>query len=93
MRVLVAHRRDLIQEQSRRIARLRGFLLEVFPGFEATLNLNREEALVSVSKVAHPSAARRLGEARMARWLKARKARKAENFARRTIFSARVQRC
>jgi len=31
MRALVGHRRDLIQEQTRRISRLRGLLLEICP--------------------------------------------------------------
>jgi hypothetical protein len=37
--VLAAHRRDLLQEQTRRAARLREVLLGVFPGLEATLDL------------------------------------------------------
>ena len=52
MRVLVAHRRDLIQHQTRRAARLREILLGVFPGLEAQLDLKREGALVVVTKVA-----------------------------------------
>jgi transposase len=45
VRALVGHRRDLVQEQTRRIARLRGLLSEVFPGLEAALNLTRKGAL------------------------------------------------
>ena len=81
MRVLVAHRRDLLQDQTRRAARLREVLLGVFPGLEAALDLKREGALLAVTKVATPSAARKLGAARLFRWLKARGVRKAENLA------------
>jgi hypothetical protein len=44
MRVLVAHRRDLLQDQTRRAARFREVLLGVFPGLEAVLDLKREGA-------------------------------------------------
>jgi hypothetical protein len=56
MRLLVAHRRDLLQDQTRRAARLREVLLGVFPGLEAALDLKREGALVAVTRVATPSA-------------------------------------
>ena len=39
MRLLVAHRRDLLQDQTRRAARLREVLLGVFPGLGAALDL------------------------------------------------------
>jgi len=54
--VLVAHRRDLLQDQTRRAARLREVLLSVFPGLEAVLDLKRVGALVAVTKVAKPAA-------------------------------------
>lgn len=37
MRVLVAHRRDLLQDQTRRAARLREVLSSVFPGLKAEI--------------------------------------------------------
>jgi transposase len=92
MRVLVAHRRDLVQDQNRRIARLRALLLEVFPGLEAALDLTKEGPLITVTKVATPKTARRLGEARLARWLKARGVRKAEELAQKTAAAAKAQR-
>jgi transposase len=93
MRVLVAHRRDLLQEQTRRTARLREVLLGVFPGLEATLDLKREGALLAVTKVATPASARKLGTARLFRWLKARGVRKAEDLAERIVKVAKAQRC
>ena len=93
MRVLVAHRRDLLQEQTRRAARLREVLLGVFPGLEATLDLKREGALLAVTKVATPASARKLGTARLFRWLKGRGVRKAEDLAERIVKAAKAQRC
>jgi transposase len=92
MRALVAHRRDLLQDQTRRAARLREVLLEVFPGLEATLDLKREGPLLAVTKLATPAQARKLGTSRLSRWLKARGVRKAEDRAERIIAAARAQR-
>ncbi len=92
MRVLVAHRRDLLQDQTRRAARLREVLLSVFPGLEAALDLEREGALVLVTKLATPTGARRLGEAHLHRWLKAKGVRKAQDVARRVVVAAKAQR-
>jgi transposase len=91
MRVLVAHRRDLLQDQTRRAARLREVLLGVFPSLEAALDLKREGALLAVTKVATPSAARRLGGARLHRWLKAKGVRKARDLAERVVVAAKAQ--
>jgi hypothetical protein len=48
--------------------------------------------LLAVSKVAPPAAARRLGEARLSRWLKAKGVRKAGDLARGIITAAKAQR-
>ena len=93
MHALVGHRRDLIQDQTRRITRLRGLLLEICPALEATLNLNREGALLAVTKVATPASIRRLGEARLARWLKSRGVRKWRVLAQRIVAAAKAQKC
>jgi transposase len=47
--------------------------------------------LVAVTKVATPSAARKLGTARLFRWLKAHGVRKAEDLAERIVGAARGQ--
>ena len=93
MRALVSHRRDLIQDQPRRITRLRGLLLEICPALEATLNLNREGALLAVTKVATPASIRRLGEARLARWLKSRGVRKSHVLAQHMVAAAKAHKC
>jgi hypothetical protein len=92
MRLLVANRRDLLQDQTRRVARLREVLLGVFPGLEAVLDLKREGALLAVTRVATSAAARRLGRARLSKWLKARDVRKAPDLAERIVEVAKAQR-
>jgi transposase len=92
LRVLVSHRRDLAQDNVRRIVRLRALLSGVFPTLEATLDLRKQGPLLAVSKVATPAAARRLGEARLSRWLKAKGVRKADDLARGIITAAKGQR-
>ena len=78
LRALVAHRRGLVEDQARLITRLRALLLEVFPSLEAALDLRTDRALLTVTRVATPSAARRLGVSRLARWLRERGVRRSE---------------
>ena len=92
IKVLVSHRADLVQERVRRISRLRGLLAEAFPGMEATLDLRKQGPLLAVTRVATPEAARRLGKARLARWLKARGALKSSSLAERIVDAAKRQR-
>lgn len=92
LRALAAHRRDLVQDQTRRVTRLRELLVSVFPGLEAALDLTKKGPLFAVSRVARPVAARRLGEARLTRWLKARGVYGAKNLAGRVVAAAKAQR-
>lgn len=92
LRALVAHRRDLVQDQTRRVSRLRELLVSVFPGLEATLDLTKKGPLFAVSRVARPAAARRLGEARLRRWLEARGVYGAKKLAGRVVAAAKAQR-
>lgn len=92
LRALVAHRRSLVEDQARVITRLRALLLEVFPGLEAALDLSTDRALLATTRVATPSAARRLGASRLARWLKDRGIRRSEELARKVVEAAKVQR-
>ncbi len=92
LRALVAHRRGLVEEQARGITRLRALLLEVFPGLEAAIDLRKDRALLVLTKVVTPSAARRLGASRLARWLRARGVRRSEELAGKVLEAARAQR-
>jgi transposase len=92
LRALVAYRRDLVQEQTRRVTRLRELLMGVFPGLEAALDLTKKGPLLAVSRVARPAAARRLGETRLTRWLEARSVYGAKKLAGRIVAVAKSQR-
>jgi transposase len=91
MRALVAHRRDLVQDQTRDVMRLKALLLEVFPGLEAELDLTKERSLLVLIRVATPTSVRRLGASRLARWLKARGARRPKEIAERVLAAAKAQ--
>ena len=91
LRALVAHRRGMVEDQARIITRLRALLLEVFPGLEAALDLRKDRALLVVTRVATPSATRRLGFSRLARWLRARGVRRCEDLAGKAVEAAKGQ--
>lgn len=55
LRALVVHRRDLVQDQTRRVTRLRELLVSVFLSLEATLDLTKKGPLFAVSRVARPA--------------------------------------
>jgi transposase len=92
LRTLVSYRRDLVQDQRRRVSRLRELLSQVFPGLEAALpDLAEKGALLTVAKVARPSDARRMGRSRLARWLKSRGSRRSEALAEKAAAAAEAQ--
>jgi transposase len=93
LRALVGYRKDLVQDQRRRVCRLRELLSQVFPALEAALpDLAEKGALLTVAKAALPSDARRLGRSRLARWLKARGSRRSEALAQKALLAAGTQR-
>jgi hypothetical protein len=92
LKTLVSYRRDLVQDQRRRVCRLRELLSQVFSGLEAALpDLAEKGALLTVAKVARPSDVRRLGKSRLARWLKSRGSRRSEALATRALAAAKAQ--
>lgn len=92
MRALVSYRRDLVQDQTRRVTRLKELLVGVFPGLEAELDLTKKGPLFAVSRVARPAAARKLGESRLTRWLKTRGVYSARKLACQIVTAAKAQR-
>lgn len=93
LRTLVGYRKDLVQDQRRRVCRLRELLTQVFPALEAALpDLAEKGALLTVAKVALPADARRLGKSRLARWLKARGSRRSKALAEKALLAAKAQR-
>jgi transposase len=72
LQLLLAHRRDLITDQSRTIARLREALLSLFPALERTLDLNSKGPLTLLTHYQIPAQLRRAGHKRVATYLKNR---------------------
>ena len=64
LKLLVAHRRDLVLDQARAVVRLRDALLALFPGLERVLDLRTRGPLVLVSRYQTPAAVRQAGRKR-----------------------------
>jgi transposase len=69
LRLLVGRRRDLVSEQTRRLARLHELLLGVHPGLERRLDLTTRPALYLLQRYVTPAELRRAGRARRVRYL------------------------
>ena len=91
LRVLVAHRRDLVADQTRLITRLRDALLAVFPGLERALDFKTKGALQLVRRYQTPAAIRRAGKRRVEQTLRAQAAHKASALADKAISAAQAQ--
>jgi transposase len=92
LRLLLRRRSDLVADRTRQIARLRETLVSYFPGLERALDMGRRGALLVAARGARPAALRRLGEARLARYLQARGVRRPERYAEAALTAARAQR-
>jgi transposase len=65
--------------------------LEVFPDLEATLDLKKDRVLLVLTKATTPTQVCRLGASRLARWLKERGVRRAQELAETVVATAKVQ--
>lgn len=81
LRVWTGHRRDLVNDRTRKINRLRAQLTGIFPGLERELDLGNAGPLVLLTGYQTPAAIRRLGRARLRSWLGNRNVRGAEALA------------
>ncbi|AAT89926.1 transposase [Leifsonia xyli subsp. xyli] len=71
LRMLAAHRTDLVADKTRAINRLRATLLGYFPGLEAAFDYaTRKAALVLLTKYQTPAQLRRSGVTRVTAWLR-----------------------
>ena len=78
LRLLTSRRLDLIHDRVRAINRLRATLLEYSPALEVALDYSKHKAALTIlTKYATPEALRRLGRARLTRYLQARGCRDA----------------
>jgi transposase len=92
LQLLLARRRDLVADRTRSINRLRDVLLSLFPALERALDLNAKGALILVRHYQTPSAIRRVGQRRLAAFLKNRGVVKgAEDIARKALTAAKAQ--
>lgn len=93
LRILCARRTDLASDRNRAINRLRAQLLEYFPALERAFDFaHRKAALTLLTGYQTPDGLRRMGTARLERWLRDRHAYNAGDIAARAIEAANAQR-
>ena len=93
LRLKVGRRRDLVQDQTRRIDRLRGLLCGIHPGLERVLDLTSRGPLALVARHVTPGEIRRADRARIVAHLKKTPhLRGIEELADRALSAARHQR-
>jgi transposase len=71
LRLLVGRRRDLVDAQTQRLARLHDLLASIFPGLERGLDLTTKRPLVLLTKFVTPAELRAAGKKRLVRHLRA----------------------
>lgn len=93
LRILTARRSDLVADRTRAINRLRAQLLEYFPALERAFDYSASKAaLILLTGYQTPDGIRRAGTARLAAWLRKRKARNASGIATAALEAAQAQR-
>ncbi|MEV1084064.1 IS110 family transposase [Streptomyces sp. NPDC050211] len=91
LRLLTNRRSDLVRDRTRSINRLRSALTGMFPALERALVLTSAGPLVLLAGYQTPAALRRLGAARLTRWLRARGVRSPEGLAKKAVEAAERQ--
>ncbi|MEU0004575.1 IS110 family transposase [Streptomyces sp. NPDC006314] len=91
LKVLTAHRRDLVDDRTRTVNRLRGHLTGIFPGLERELDLGNTGPLVLLTGYQTPAAIRRTGVKRLTTWLRNREVRTADQLAAKAVQAAEGQ--
>ncbi|NGO81886.1 IS110 family transposase [Streptomyces sp. YC504] len=91
LKILTVHRRDLIEDRTRVINRLRGHLTGIFPALERALDLTNAGPLVLLTGYQTPAAIRRAGARRLESWLRNRKVRGAAQLAQTAVTAADSQ--
>lgn len=90
--LLTGHRTDLIADRVRMINRLRDLMTSVFPSLERAFDYSSHKgALVLLTGYASPDRIRRIGQARLAAWLRNRNVRGSADVAARAITAAKAQ--
>ncbi|MCX4641762.1 MULTISPECIES: IS110 family transposase [unclassified Streptomyces] len=91
LKILTVRRRDLIEDRTRVINRLRGHLTSIFPALERALDLTNSGPLVLLTGYQTPAAIRRAGTRRLETWLRNRKVRGADQLAQAAMAAADSQ--
>jgi transposase len=92
LRILTSRRTDLVADRTRAINRLRAQLLEYFPALERAFDYSKSRAaLILLTGYQTPDGLRRAGGARVAAFLRKRKARNADAVAATAIEAANAQ--
>jgi transposase len=90
--LLVGHRADLIADRVRMINRLRDVMTSVFPSLEREFDYSAcKGALILLTGYASPEQLRRIGETRLAGWLRRRRVRNYAAVAARALTAAHAQ--
>src|SRR5215216_1166287 len=90
--VLTGYRADLIADRVRMINRLRDLMTSVFPSLEREFDYSSHKgALVLLTGYASPDRIRRVGQTRLAAWLRTRHVRGFADVAARAIAAAKAQ--
>ena len=95
LRLLVGRRRELVTEQTRRLARLRDLLAAIHPGLERVVEPTQKTSLRLLGRYLTPAEIRRAGATRIADYLlRAGNVRRAhaERLAQEALAAARAQR-
>jgi transposase len=92
IRLLVGRRRDLVDGQTQRLARLHDLLVGIFPGLERTLDLTTKGPLHLLTRFVTPAELRAAGKKRLVRHLQAAGGLpKVEALAERALAAAAEQ--
>jgi transposase len=93
LRLKVGRRRELVQDQTRRLARIRGLLCGIHPGLERTLDVTCKAPLALIARYVTPAEIRGAGRARIVGHLrKTPHLHGIEALADRALEAARAQR-
>jgi hypothetical protein len=91
-RLLVGRRRDLVEDQTRRLSRLRDLLTSIHPGLERELDVTNKGQLWLLTRCITPAEIRRVGRARLLAHLhRERGLRGAERLADAVLAAAHAQ--
>lgn len=92
LRLLVSRRRELVKDQTRRLARLRELLVSIHPGLERQLTVTNKGDLFLLTRYVTPEEIRRAGLGRITRFLRTCKHLQAvDALAARALEAAREQ--